>query len=145
MVEQNVDLVRRWFDEVWNQQRSDSIRELLAPECVSHGSSERGEDLQGPEGFVDLHARLLNAFPDIHFEVQDCFGFGDRVAVRWIATTHHLGNGLGIEATGAPIRIAGKGQARIVDGTVVDIWDSWDKLGMFRQIEAATKAKAAQA
>jgi steroid delta-isomerase-like uncharacterized protein len=145
MAEENVALVRRWFEEVWNQKRSETIRELLAPDCVAHGASETGEDLQGPEGFLELHARLVDAFPDMHIEVQDCFAAGDKIAVRWTATMHHLGNGLGIEATGAEVKITGMGLARIVEGKVLETWDSWDKLAMFQQIEAAGKAKAASA
>ena len=86
MVEKNVALVRRWFEEVWNQQKGETIRELMAAECVAHGTSETGGDLHGPEGFLELHARLLEAFPDMHIEVQDAFGSGDMVAVRWVGS-----------------------------------------------------------
>jgi predicted ester cyclase len=145
MVEQNLLLVRRWFEEVWNQKRSETIRELLSPDCVAHGTSEIGGDLYGVQGFLGLHARLVSAFPDMHIEVEDCFGVGEKVAFRWTGTMHHDGNGLGMEATGAEIRIAGMGMARIVGGKVVETWDNWDKLTMFQQIEAAAKAKSAGA
>jgi steroid delta-isomerase-like uncharacterized protein len=145
MVEENMVLVRRWFEEVWNQKRSETIRELLAPNCIAHGTSETGGDLHGPEGFLALHARLIEAFPDIHVDVQDCFGAGDKVAVRWKATMHHRGNSLGIEATGAEVKIDGMGFARIVGEKVLETWDSWDKLAMFQQIEAAAKANKANA
>jgi hypothetical protein len=29
-------LARRWFEEVWNQRRADTIDEMLAPDAVSH-------------------------------------------------------------------------------------------------------------
>ena len=145
MVEENLALVKRWFEEVWNQKRSDTIRELLSADCVAHGTSETGGDLHGPDGFLALHARLVNAFPDMHIEVQDCFGTGDKVAIRWSGTMHHRGNGLGIEATGAEVKITGLGIARIAGGKVMETWDNWDKLAMFQQIEAAAKAKSAQA
>jgi steroid delta-isomerase-like uncharacterized protein len=143
MVEENLALTRRWFDEVWNQKNTETIRELLAPNCIAHGTSETGGDLHGPEGFLELHARLVNAFPDMHIEIQDLFGVGDKIAVRWTAAMHHRGNGLGIAASGAEIKIHGMGLARFADGKVTETWDSWDKLAMFQQIEAAAKAKAA--
>jgi steroid delta-isomerase-like uncharacterized protein len=144
MVEKNLAIVRRWFEEVWNQKRAETIRDLMAAECVAHGTSETGGDLHGPEGFLELHGRLVDAFPDIHIEVQDCFGAGDKVAVRWVGTMHHHGNGLGMEATGAEVTITGMGFARIVDGMVMETWDNWDKLAMFQQIEAG-KVKGAGA
>ncbi|MGC2764484.1 MAG: ester cyclase [Candidatus Acidiferrum sp.] len=145
MVEENLVLVRRWFEEVWNQKRRETIRELVAPECVAHGTSETGGDLHGPEGWLDLHARLVNAFPDMHIELQDLVAVDDKVAVRWKGTMHHHGDGLGIPASGAEVKIAGMGFARIAGGKVVETWDLWDRLGMFQQIEAAAKAKAAEA
>jgi len=145
MVEENLALLRRWFEEVWNQKRSDTIRELLSPDCISHGTSESGGDLHGPEGFLSVHARLLDAFPDMHIEVEDCFGAGDRVAVRWSCTMHHLGNGLGMAPTGAEVKITGMGFARISGGKILEHWDNWDKQAMFEQIQAATAARSANA
>jgi steroid delta-isomerase-like uncharacterized protein len=137
MVEENVALTRRWFAEVWNQKKTETIRELVSPECVAHGTSETGGDLVGPQGWLDLHARLVNAFPDMQIELQEIFGAGDLVAVRWTATMHHHGDGLGIPASGAEIKICGMGFARIANGKVVETWDLWDRMGMFQQIEAA--------
>jgi steroid delta-isomerase-like uncharacterized protein len=145
MVHENVALVKRWFEEVWNQKRSGTIRELLAADCVAHGTGENGEDLHGVEGFLAFQARQVSAFPDMHIEVHDCFGMGDKVAVRWSATMHHRGNGLGMEPTGAEVKIAGMGIARIENGKVKETWDNWDKMAMFQQIDAASKAKSASA
>jgi len=142
MLEDNVALTRRWFAEVWNQKRSETIRELVSAECVAHGTSETGADFRGPEGWLELHARLVNAFPDMHIEVQEAFGAGDLVAVRWHLTAQHKGDSLGIPASGARIDICGMGIARIVGGKVVETWDMWDRLSMFQQIEAAGEKAA---
>jgi predicted ester cyclase len=52
---------------------------------------------------------------------------------------------LGIEATGAEIKLRGMGIARIAGGKVQETWDNWDRMAMFEQIEAAVKAKSAGA
>ena len=143
--ERNAALARRWFEEVWNHKNPATIRELVAPDCVAHGSSETGGDLTGPDGFLALHARLLAAFPDLHIDVQDVLAVGDKIAVRWTGRMHHLGDSLGLAPTGVEIKVNGMGLARIADGKLVEIWDSWDKLSMFQQIEAAAKAKAISA
>jgi steroid delta-isomerase-like uncharacterized protein len=143
--EQNEAIVRRWFEEVWNQKRTDTVYEILSPDSDGHGTSETGADLRGPKGFLEFHSRLIDAFPDIHIDVQDCFGTGDKVAVRWTATMHHRGRGLGIEPTGAEIKIDGMAIARFGDdGKIVEHWDNYDKLSMFQQIDAA-KSKSASA
>ena len=140
----NVALVRRWFDEVWNQKQSATIHELMSDDCLAHGTSEAGDDMRGAKAFEGFHARLIQAFPDIHVQVEDCFGVGDRVAVRWFATMHHRGDGLGMPATQAEVSFAGMGISRWIDGKAVETWDNYDKLAMFQQIEAA-RAKAASA
>jgi steroid delta-isomerase-like uncharacterized protein len=145
MVEENLLLVRRWFQEVWNQKRQDTIRELVSPDCVAHGTSDTGGDLHGPDGWLELQARLVDAFPDIHIELQDILAVDDKIAVRWTATMHHHGHSLGVPATGAELKLSGMGFARISGGKIVETWDVWDRLSMFQQIEAAAKAKAAEA
>jgi predicted ester cyclase len=145
IVAQNVALTRRWFEEVWSRKRTQTIHELLSPDCVTRGTGERGEGLCGPQGFVDFHARLIRAFPDLHIEVLDCFGAGDKVAARWFATMHHHGEGLGMAPTGAEVKFAGTSIAHFVDGKVVETWDNYDKFGMFQQIEAAANARRASA
>jgi predicted ester cyclase len=145
MAEDNVALGRRWFEEVWNQRKNESVAELLAAYCVMHGISETGGDVHGPEGFLAMHTRLLSAFPDMKFALDDCFGADDKIVVRWTATMRHTGPGLGIDATGAKIKLRGMGIARIAGGKVQETWDNWDRMAMFEQIEAAVKAKSAGA
>jgi steroid delta-isomerase-like uncharacterized protein len=145
MPDDNVALGKRWFEEVWNHKKSESVLELLAVDCVMHGISETGGDVRGPEGFLALHTKLLTAFPDMQFTIADCFGADDKVVVRWTATMRHTGPGLGIDATGAEIKLRGIGIARIAAGKVQETWDNWDRMAMFEQIEAAAKAKSAGA
>jgi predicted ester cyclase len=143
MADDNVALGRRWFEEVWNQKKRESVTELLAADCVMHGISETGGDVRGHEGFLALHAKLLSAFPDMRITLDDCFGSGDKIVVRWTATMRHTGSGLGIEATGAEIKLRGMGIARIAGSKVQETWDNWDRMAMFEQIEAAVKARSA--
>lgn len=145
MPDENVALGRRWFEEVWNQKKSGSVPELLAADAVMHGISETGGDVHGPAEFLALHAKLLSAFHDMQFTLDDCFGAGDKIVVRWTATMRHAGPGLGIEATGAEIKLRGMGVARIADGKVQETWDNWDRMAMFEQIDAAAKAQSAGA
>jgi hypothetical protein len=48
MSESNIQLFKRWFEEVWNQRRTATITELFAPNGVSHGVDENGADIIGP-------------------------------------------------------------------------------------------------
>ena len=121
---QNRTLSRRWFDEIWNERRTDTIEEFLGPESVGHLP---GGDMTGAEPFKQLHAEFLAAFPDLKVEVEDSISDGDNVVVRWRAAGTHDGDGLGFEATHQSVSFRGITWFRIKDGKFVEGWDSWNQ------------------
>jgi steroid delta-isomerase-like uncharacterized protein len=135
MSEQNTQLMQRWFQEVWNEGRTQTIYDLLAPDAVATGQAGPAAQLRGPAEFVGFVERLRGAFPDIKVTVEDVIAAGDRVALRWSATMTHTGHTLG-PASGNSVRSTGITIARFVDGKIVEGWDSWDQLGMLEQIGA---------
>ena len=135
-VEENVELMRRWFKEVWNEGRTQTIYDLLAPDAVGIGELEDGSQLRGPAEFVPFVERIRGAFPDINIVVEDVFGAEDKVVLRWSATMTHRGDHLGMPATGERVRITGMTIARIGDKQIIEGWDNWDQLGMLKQIGA---------
>jgi steroid delta-isomerase-like uncharacterized protein len=135
-VEENVQLMRRWFKEVWNEGRTQTIHDLLAPDSIAIGQLDDGQELRGPADFVPFVERIRGAFPDINMVVEDAFGAGDKVVVRWSGTMTHCGDHLGMPASGKKVRLTGITIARIRDNKVIEGWDSWDQLGMLKQIGA---------
>ena len=125
-------LVRRWFQEVWNQGRSAAIDELLADEAVIHGFGPK--PLRGPAGFKPFHSAYRNAFPDVTITVDDMVAEGDKVAVRWSGAGTHLGDGLGMPATGRPIQFHGMNIVRVEHGKLVEGWNVFDQFGMLQQL-----------
>jgi steroid delta-isomerase-like uncharacterized protein len=133
-------VVQRWFDEVWNQGKEATIDELFAPEGVGHGLGEGEVDVHGPADFKSFWRNIRAALPDAQIHVQDIVVEGDRVAARVILQGTHSGDGLGSKATGRPVRIAGIVIVRIVDGWMVEAWNSWDQLGLLQQLGVLGRA-----
>src|SRR5581483_10948697 len=133
---ENVALMRRWFEEVWNQGKIETVHELLAEGAIGVGQAEPGVEIHGPADFIPFVHRIRGAFPDIKVTVEDAFGARDQVVLRWSATMTHTGNHLGIPASGKPVRITGMSMVRIRDGKIVVGWDNWDQLAMMQQIGA---------
>ena len=131
MSEQNKALVRRWFDEVWNQGRFESVDELLTADAVVHGL---GEPMRGPAEFRPFHNAYRQAFPDMHIEIDDMVAEGDKVAFRWTVTGTNRGGTLGFAATNRRARFEGMGMVRVRDGKLVEGWNSFDQLGMLQQL-----------
>src|SRR5579862_5260762 len=74
--------------------------------------------------------------------VEDVFGAGDKVVLRWSATMTHRGDHLGMPATGKPVRITGITIARIANNQIIEGWDNWDQSGMLKQIGAYVAPQA---
>ncbi len=51
-VKENVELMRRWFKEVWNEGKTQTIHDILAPDGIGIGELEDGSPLRGPGEFV---------------------------------------------------------------------------------------------
>jgi steroid delta-isomerase-like uncharacterized protein len=133
MSESNKQLVRRWFEEVWNQRREATIDELLSPECRVYGLS--GDELMvGPEGFKIFHRSFCSAFPDLKIVVHDMITEGDKIAIRWEATMTHLGDGLGFPASGKKANLDGTTIAVIKNGRIDEGWNHMDMGGLFAEL-----------
>jgi len=136
MSEQNVDIVRRWFQEVWNEGRLQTIHELMAEDAVGIGQAGPEAVIRGPQQFQPFVEKLREAFPDIHVTIEDAFGSGDKVAARWSATMTHRGGQLGVPPSGKRVRITGISIVRIANGQIVEGFDNWDQFTMLRGIGA---------
>jgi hypothetical protein len=85
-VDENIQLIQRWFQEVWNEGRVQTVYDLLAPEAIARGQRGADAEIRGPEEFVKFVHEIRGAFPDIKLVVEDIFGAEDKVVVRWSAT-----------------------------------------------------------
>ena len=136
MPEENIRVMKRWFQEVWNEGKLQTIHDLFHPDGVAIGQAGPQAEIRGPAAFERFVQSIRGAFPDIRLVVEDAFGQDDKVAVRWSATMTHRGDDLGTPATGKPVRITGTTIVRMRNGQVVEGWDNWDQMAMLQQIGA---------
>jgi steroid delta-isomerase-like uncharacterized protein len=141
-VEKNIELHKRWFQEVWNEKRVATIQELLDENFCGQGQDQPGVEIRGPKEFGVFFDRLNGAFPDMKVELLDAFGAGDKTALRWSAKMTHKGDHLGMPATNKSVEITGISIARFANGKIIEGWDSWDQLSMLQQLSAAAVAGA---
>jgi steroid delta-isomerase-like uncharacterized protein len=135
MSEKNKALIRRWFEEVWNQGRSDVIDDLLAEDAVIHGLVDgAGHPVNGLDGFHDFHTQFRGAFPDLIVSVDDTIAEGDMVVARCSVRGRHTGNHLGFAATNAPVQFEGVAITRIEHGKIAEAWNHFDFAQMNRQL-----------
>ena len=132
MSDEHKALVRRWFQEVWCEGRTATIDELLSAQAVIHGLGP--QDLRGPAGFKNFFSAYRNAFPDVSIKIDDLVAEGDRVVARWSGSGTHLGDGLGLPATGKKVQFRGVTIVRVEQGKLAEGWNEFDQLGLFQQL-----------
>lgn len=133
MAYDNVALLHRWFEEVWNKGNADAIDEMLAPQTIAHGMGPNGTDLHGIEGFKAAQALFRGAFPDLHITVKTVVAEGDKVAAHFVCKATHQGDNLGVPATGKSVLFSGMTIARYHEGRIVEGWNVIDLLSALQQ------------
>ena len=139
--EENKAIIRRYYEELWNQWNPDLADDLLAPEIAFRGSL--AVRTQGIVAFKQYMAMVRKAFPDFSNTIEDLIAEGDKVVAR---LTHHgtqKGDLLfGIAPTGTRVTYPGISIFRIQDGRIVDVWVIGDTLGLMRQLAAGAEGAA---
>ena len=135
MSEANKQLVRRWFDEVWNKGRADAIDEMFDEYGIAHGlSDDHANPLRGPKGFRPFHTTFREAFPNMEVVIEDMVAEGDKVAARCSVRGKHEGEFMGRAATQSPVEFTGITIVRIDKGKIVEAWNNFDFMTMYKQV-----------
>jgi predicted ester cyclase len=124
-------LGRRWFEEVWNLRREETIDELLDPKV---SALMEGIEVHGIDDFKKARAELLDAFPDMKVVVEDVVAQGDNVVIRWNATGVHSGVAMALEPTRRPVAFRGMTWLVFQDGRIVKGWDAWNQGALLQSL-----------
>jgi len=116
---QNRVLMRRVYEEMWNQGKP-----ALAAELFSQ-----------PAGVERFLSQFLESFPDLQHTVEHMIVEEDRVAVQFSASGTHAGQWMQFGATGRSIRYTGVTIARIAENKIIEHHTWWDKAGLLEQVQ----------
>lgn len=128
----NIGLVRRFIEEVWNKGNMTVCDELLSPALKT--SDPLMGTLDGIEA-AKQHIRFFrNAFPDFKVVIDDIGAIGDKVYVRWTAVGTHKNALLGILPTNKKGIVGGITLNRMENGKFVEAYYTWDVYKMIEQL-----------
>ena len=129
---ENKKIIRRVFDELYNQGNLDVADEIYSAEYIWHNVS--GPDVHGAEGMKEHVALVRSGFPDIKITAEDMIAEGDKVVTRWKIVATHKGEFEGIPPSDVQVKFTGILISRIADGKVVEDWENSDVLGLMQQL-----------
>ena len=132
--ETNNSVSRRFFEEVFGKGKVNVLDEFIAMYHINSGPGSIPGLPTGPEGTKQLVTVYRNAFPDVHFTIDEQIAEGDKVVTRWSAHGTHQGELAGIPATGKSSTVTGIAVDRIVNGKIAESWGIFDQFGMMQQL-----------
>lgn len=134
-IEANKAIVRRFYEEVFNQRNVNAIDELVQAEFINNDPTPVAA--RDPESMKQFIKTLTQAFPDHHHAIEDLIAEGDKVVMRCMLTATHQGlfpGFLEMPPTGKSICQRQIHILRIQDGKVVEHWVIRDDLAMMQQL-----------
>jgi len=141
MSEQNKALIRRFYEEVWNNGHLDVADEVFADDYVRH-DLRPSQALPGPAGQKKVARDFRAAFPDLVYTLDLVLAEGDLVAARWTMDGTNTGQWGDVPPSGQHLRFSGVNIFRFAGGKVVEIWNHRDDLGVAQQLGAPIYAGA---
>ena len=130
----------RYTEEVWNSHNPDALAEYFAPDARVHSMTPGVVAGTGLDYLKGRAQSLLNAFPDVHFVIEDMVQQDDRVAARVTLEGTQRSDFAGIRATGKRMKVYDFATYRIVDGKITDVWSLIDMQAMRDQLQGGSSS-----
>lgn len=90
--EENKAVVRRFYEEVFNQGHETVIDEIIAPNYLDYGHNQPGQGIEGAK--ADFRGVTVY-FSNAHFVIDDLITTGDQVIAPWTVNLTHTGDFMG--------------------------------------------------
>ena len=132
-IQHNQQLIRDYFNEVWNKGNLDLLDDLLCPDYLNHSSSIP-DSPPGPAGLKPIVTAMRMAFPDLHYAIQDLIITEDKVVARVKMTGTHTGDFFGIPPTNKSISVNQINIEYIENGRITEHWRITDENAMMSQL-----------
>jgi hypothetical protein len=119
----NLELAKRWFEELWSKPDLEVADEIVDP---GYAPDWIHIDAKGPAQVKHEIKYFRSIFPDLKYEVVDLVAQADRIWVRYKGSGTQKGNAWGFEPSGKQVEFEG---VTILytspDGKIIDRWGAF--------------------
>jgi predicted ester cyclase len=132
-VEANKEILNRFnqlMGQFWQSGDANVFDEVIAENCAFNQPGFPPTR----EGFKQVLPAFRAAFPDFKVLEFEMLAEGDKIADRATWTATHIGELMGISATGKTITVKELHIRRFADGKIIEHWGAWDQMGMMQQL-----------
>jgi steroid delta-isomerase-like uncharacterized protein len=131
-IEEKKVIIRRLFNEVFNQGNMEVIDELVARDVS--GQDAAIDETRTIEAFKEVVELFRTAFPDGSYVIHDLIAEGDRVVARWSLTGTHNGTIFDVPPTEKRVTMNGIIIYHLEDEKIVEYWGEINHLDLMRQL-----------
>lgn len=122
----NKDIVKGFFIEAYQNQNYDFIMQYFSDNYYDHSPANARSNADA----VGIIKIVHTMFSDLNLTILDLIEENDMVAARIQFEGTHIGECLGIPATGKRIAWEALENFKVVDGKVIESWGYWPDLQM---------------
>ena len=115
------ELVSRFFVEGYEKKNFDFIMECLAESYLDHSPAGARSNRDA----VGILKAVSGTFGDMRVSMEDIFSENGMVGTRVRYEGVHIGEWMGIAATGRPVAFEALENFRVADGKIVESWGYW--------------------
>jgi steroid delta-isomerase-like uncharacterized protein len=133
---ENKALVRRFYEEYYNNGRLEMIDEAFSPSYV-HNTPEVPEGKMNYEEYREHMLLISRAFPHMKVVIEDQVAENDKVTTRYTMYGTQEGDLPGIPSEGREIKVPVITIMRMQGGKIAEGWELYDSLDMAIQLGVA--------
>lgn len=128
---QTTEFVTR-FETAVNTHDLERAAELFTPDFVDHAPWPG----HSPDaaGFAAGLGEMVGSFPDLRVDVQRTVSQGDLLTTHFTLSGSHLGDFMGVPATGKTFNVDAMDILRMKDGRIAEHWGVIDAAAMMEQL-----------
>jgi steroid delta-isomerase-like uncharacterized protein len=130
--EENKANARRFIEEIINKGNLADAEQYLTADYVDHAAPPGIPPTA--EGFRMFFTGFRQAFPDLHYTIEDEITEGDKVVHRVTGHGTMKGDFQGMPATGKQAQWSEIHVGRFVNGKLAEHWAVVDQIGMLQQL-----------
>jgi [ribosomal protein S18]-alanine N-acetyltransferase len=130
--ELKVDLLQRYYEQLWNRWNFDLADELLTEDFVFRGSL--GNEIRGREAFKNYMRLVQSAFSDFHNDIEQSISSPPFLIARLRYSATHDGVLLGLQPTQKSVTYPGIAIFRVAKEQLAEGYVVGDRLTLFEQI-----------
>ena len=128
--EKNKAVARTFIEEVIGQGKLEKYSDFHTADFVGHSADH---DFTLAEDLATAREER-KALPDMQIAVNHMVAEGDMVVVHWTVWGTNTQPGMGLPATGKPIKLSGMTLFRFREGRISEEWNAWCMLSALKQV-----------